>query len=53
MQGAVDPNEFCVNCHAKISGMYRTCEFCGKVWWKYEKTESENTDREGDSTKVQ
>ena len=29
----IDPEEYCVNCNAKISGRYRTCEFCGKVWW--------------------
>lgn len=28
----VDPEEFCLHCGAKISGRYRTCEFCGKVW---------------------
>lgn len=27
----VDPEEYCVNCHAKITGVYRKCEFCGKV----------------------
>ena len=30
----VDPEEYCVNCHAKITGVYRRCAFCGKVWWK-------------------
>ena len=22
----------CVNCYRKISGKYRTCDYCGKVW---------------------
>ena len=36
-----DPEEFCMNCWSKITGRYRTCEFCGKVWWKREKETEE------------
>lgn len=45
----VDPEEFCVNCHAKISGRYRRCEFCGKVWDQIDdgETRTENA-QEGD-----
>ena len=28
-----DPDEFCMNCGAKIVSIYRTCPFCGKVWY--------------------
>lgn len=34
MYESIDPDEVCVNCGAKIQGIYRTCGFCGKVWWK-------------------
>ena len=36
-----DPEEFCMNCWSKITGRYRTCEFCGKIWWKREKETEE------------
>ena len=49
----IDPNEFCVNCGAKIIGTYRTCGFCGKVWWKHEESDTENKNREGYSTEMQ
>lgn len=31
-EAELDPDEFCVNCGAKIQGIYRICGFCGKVW---------------------
>lgn len=27
-----DPEVFCENCYAKISGYYRECPVCGKNW---------------------
>lgn len=35
-----DPDEYCVNCGAKIYSMYKKCPFCGKTWWRYERNES-------------
>ena len=38
MNEPMDPEVICMNCYRKISGRYRTCEFCGKVWCKDERT---------------
>ena len=47
MYEPMEPEEFCVNCHAKISGRYRHCDFCGKIWW----VKDDGTDQ-GDRDKV-
>lgn len=49
----IDPDEFCVNCGAKIQSIYRTCGFCGKVWWKHEESMPKNRGRGSDNEALQ
>lgn len=47
-----DPDEFCVNCGAKIQGIYRTCGFCGKVWWVKDDSETGENCRDTEKKEV-